>query len=73
MKMLGINLTFEEFIKLYKNFKNTDNYNIFLNWVQKKREGGKMQINNRISSDIRKNIFNEIWDENAEFSKLSNK
>ena len=32
-----------------------------------------MQINNRISPDIRKSIFNEIWDHNADFSKLSNK
>ena len=71
--MLVISLTFEEFIKLYHSFKGTDNYSIFLNWVQKKREGGKMQINNRISTDIRKKIFNEIWDENNNFSKLTNK
>jgi hypothetical protein len=42
-----------------------------LNWIQKKKEGGKALINPRISSDIRKQIFETVWSNNADFSNLS--
>lgn len=60
-------------MKMYKEFKHSDNYHIFLNWVHKRTQGGKLQINNRISTDIRKEIFDAIWNEDSKYDQLTQK
>lgn len=69
--MLSITITFDEFMLLWENFKNNKNYTIFLNWVVKRKEGGRMVINSRISSDIKKKIFDSLWPENHNYSAMS--
>ena len=45
LDIVGISLTFEEFMKLHEALSSSDNFSILLKWMIKERQGGKITIN----------------------------
>lgn len=58
---------------LWKEFKNKPSEKAFQDWIINKKDGERVSINIRIASDIRRNIFEEIWSDGYDYSDISEK
>lgn len=72
-KLTSTNVTFEEFMALWKEFKGKASEKAFQDWILSKKDGEKIAINLRIGTDIRRQIFSEIWTEGYDFKGISDK
>lgn len=70
-KITASNITFSEFVALWESYRNTPCEKALYDWVLIKREGERSTINLRIGSDIRRQIFEQVWNENYDYSCMS--
>lgn len=73
MKLTDRNVSFEEFMQLWKEFKNKPSEKALEDWILPKKDGERSSLNQRINNEIRRQIFEEVWPENYDFTNISEK
>ena len=71
VKSTAKEIEIESFIALWRAYCNSPNKSLFLSWLYKKKDNGRIFLSHCMTDNLKKFILSNIWTKTEEFSRVN--